>query len=1149
MLESFTRPGSGGRRLRALSGALIVGTIAATVGLVVANFAGAAKVVPELSPGAANKTCGELDGPGQDWLELKVDPNANGTYTQGPLTVTVSNSQNDKTFDWTSNIGVDAVFVKAGSEGSYIYRYDPPGEEMSDTGLTSPGATGNGISHIAFCYDLVSRIIVEKQTIPDGDPQSFDFTSDYDDPFALVDGEQEQSTILDPGTYSVSEDVPAGWELTSATCSDGSSPSAIAVSAGEIVKCTFTNTKLAEIVVTKQTIPDDHPEVFGFTGEIVETLGDGESESKFVPAGTYTVTESLAGHPVWALLDIDCDDADSTGNLETLTATYVVGVGETVECTFTNEKRGLITVVKQTTPDGDPQSFAFDASWDADGFSLTDGQSITSEPIGPGTFSVSEEVPAGWELTSATCSDGSPIDEIELSRNEHVTCTFRNTKNARIVVEKQTLPNGDSQVFSFAASYDADGFSLSDGQQNDSGDLDPGTYSVSETVPAGWDLKSAICSDQSPVGAISLQAGEVVTCVFTNEKDARIVVEKQTLPNGDAQSFHFDASYDADGFDLVDGGQNDSGDLDPGTYSVSEDVPAGWDLESAVCSDQSPVGAISLQAGEVVTCVFTNEKDARIVVEKQTLPNGDSQVFSFTAGYDADGFSLSDGQSNDSGDLDPGTYSVSETVPAGWDLKSAVCSDQSPAGAISLQAGEVVTCVFTNEKDAKIIVEKQTLPNGDPQVFSFTAGYDADGFSLSDGQQNDSGDLDPGTYSVSETVPAGWDLESAVCSDQSPAGAISLQAGEVVTCVFTNTKVPPPGAINVIKTANPTSLKEPGGLVSFTVEIQNTSQVDVVITSVVDDKFGNLANVAGGSPAGCFALPLQLAPGASSTCTFPKEVTGTAGTSHVNTVTASGFDARENPVSDSDDATVTFTERLIDLVIVKDATSPTPLNGTVTYTMTVTNKGPDTATNVQLADPAPAGITYLSSNPGAPTCTVTASLLTCSLGTLAVGESRQVTLTARATLVGQHTNTATVTGSGGRETNPADNVDTALTIVPQPLQPPTPKPKPKPKPRPAPEVCLTLTVTPKMVTADGRPDTVKVRVTSGTKRVKGTKVRVFGAGVKKTSKSKANGIATVVINPRRPGVITITAVETKNRQVCGPRRIGAVGVFLPPLTG
>ena len=74
-----------------------------------------------------------------------------------------------------------------------------------------------------------------------------------------------------------------------------------------------------------------------------------------------------------------------------------------------------------------------------------------------------------------------------------------------------------------------------------------------------------------------------------------------------------------------------------------------------------------------------------------------------------------------------------------------------------------MTCVFTNEKDAKIIVEKQTNPDGHAQVFSFSASYDANGFSLSDGQQNDSGDLAPGTYSVSENVPAGWNLTSAVC--------------------------------------------------------------------------------------------------------------------------------------------------------------------------------------------------------------------------------------------------------------------------------------------------------------------------------------------------------------------------------------------------
>jgi hypothetical protein len=158
-----------------------------------------------------------------------------------------------------------------------------------------------------------------------------------------------------------------------------------------------------------------------------------------------------------------------------------------------------------------------------------------------------------------------------------------------------------------------------------------------------------------------------------------------------------------------------------------------------------------------------------------------------------------------------------------------------------------------------------------------------------------------------------------------------------------------------------------------------------------------------------------------------------------------------------------------------------------------------------------------------------------------------INATGRATSVGTHTNTATVTGNGGRETNPSDNVDSATTVVPAPTQPPTPEPEP-PTPTPQPEVCLTLTVSPKMIRADGRPDRVSVRVTAGKKRMGGVRVVVRGAGVDKTARSNRRGLAVLRINPRKPGLITITARETRQR-ICGPKRIGVVGVFRPPVTG
>src|SRR4249919_3094214 len=92
-------------------------------------------------------------------------------------------------------------------------------------------------------------IIVEKQTIPDGDQTDFDFVAgpnyepDQLGTFSLSDGEQKVLGNLNSWVWSVAESTPEGWKLTSATCSDGSSPGSIGLAPGETVTCTFVNTK------------------------------------------------------------------------------------------------------------------------------------------------------------------------------------------------------------------------------------------------------------------------------------------------------------------------------------------------------------------------------------------------------------------------------------------------------------------------------------------------------------------------------------------------------------------------------------------------------------------------------------------------------------------------------------------------------------------------------------------------------------------------------------------------------------------------------------------------------------------------------------------------------------------------------------------
>src|SRR5262245_64794017 len=75
-----------------------------------------------------NPTCGDFNA---DWSQLKVDGGlGDGTFSDGTLEVTISNFQNSSSgapgsFDWSSNIGVDAAFVKAGNDKQNLFVYEP----------------------------------------------------------------------------------------------------------------------------------------------------------------------------------------------------------------------------------------------------------------------------------------------------------------------------------------------------------------------------------------------------------------------------------------------------------------------------------------------------------------------------------------------------------------------------------------------------------------------------------------------------------------------------------------------------------------------------------------------------------------------------------------------------------------------------------------------------------------------------------------------------------------------------------------------------------------------------------------------------------------------------------------------------------------
>ena len=119
-----------------------------------------------------------------------------------------------------------------------------------------------------------------------------------------------------------------------------------------------------------------------------------------------------------------------------------------------------------------------------------------------------------------------------------------------------------------------------------------------------------------------------------------------------------------------------------------------------------------------------------------------------------------------------------------------------------------------------------------------------------------------------------------------------------------------PSSITVTKTADPTGVSEPGGDVTFTVRIDNTSAVDsVTITSLVDNVHGDLDG------QGNCSMPQTIAAGGFYTCTFTGTVTGNAGEVETNTVTATGTDDDGVPVSGFDSAAVSIEALIIDIIV------------------------------------------------------------------------------------------------------------------------------------------------------------------------------------------------------------------------------------------
>jgi len=401
----------------------------------------------------------------------------------------------------------------------------------------------------------------------------------------------------------------------------------------------------------------------------------------------------------------------------------VVSPGETVTCTFVNEKLATIILVKNTIGGNDTFDFVMTGSGLPSGTQLTtvgNTASTTFSNLDPdNTYSIAETpVPVGWDLISSSCTGTNTPGSITPDAGEVITCTFTNQADAFIIVDKVTDPTGDLTLFDFTTDYGSP-FSLADGDTpNNSGDLAPGVYDVTEAAESGWDPTGVSCvsslGDPTDTDGqdLDLDAGETITCTFTNQADAFIIVDKVTDPTGDLTLFDFTTSYGSP-FTLADASTpNNSGDLAPGTYSVTEAAEAGWDPTGVSCVSSlggfESAGAIALTAGETVTCTFTNTKRGSISGFKWhdsdangSFDGSEVKLDGWTIFIDLDNDQTLDGGetsvSTSGGgnytlpNLVPGTYSVCEVIQAGWSQTYPFLTTSSLCHSVIVGAGQNVT--------------------------------------------------------------------------------------------------------------------------------------------------------------------------------------------------------------------------------------------------------------------------------------------------------------------------------------------------------------------------------------------------------------------------------------------------------------------------